>query len=929
MTEREQRQNATDFSNEWRNRGNEKKDTQKFWLSFAKKVLGIEDADKKIDFEKDVKVDGQTKFIDAYIAETNTLIEQKSLDVKLDKPEKQSDGAMLTPFEQGRRYCQWLSHEENARWIIACNFKYFEIHDMNKPQEPPVIIELDEIRDKISSFKFMFVPEVKEIPKEEAVSKEAGILVGRIYDALLKQYIDPKNEKSLKSLNILCVRLVFCLYAEDAVGVFGKKNMFHDYMVKFDVRDMRKALKDLFKMLDTKPEDRDPYDNSELSEFPYVNGGLFTDEDIEIPNFTEEIKAILLEEASEGFDWSVISPTIFGALFEATLNPETRHKKGMHYTTIECIHKVIDPLFLDDLHQELDKILSLKGPKEKQLSAFQDKLASIKWLDPACGSGNFLTETYISIRRLENEIIKATIQERSKMGGQYMLGHAGVNPIKVSISQFFGIEINDFACTVAKAALWIAESQMMKETEDILVMNLAFLPLKTNAFIHEGNALRMDWNEIIDKNKLTYIMGNPPFLGYSQQENEQKEDILSVFVDEKRIPCKNSGKIDYVAAWYHKAAELMQNTNIKAAFVSTNSITQGEQVASIWSPLYSRFGVTFNFAHQSFVWNSETVKKAQVHCVIIGFSVSNNVKERKIYNNGEAKIVERINPYLTEIPVEFLWSRTKPICNVPEMITGNRPADGGHLIIEAEEYDEFISKEPGAIKYIKKLTGAEEYINGKDRYCLWLVDAEPSELRKMPEIMKRVELCRQDRLKGAADRKKLANTPTLFRETRNPSQYIIVPATSSENRNYIPLGFLDGKYIPTNSAIIIPDAGKYEFGILTSNVHMAWMKLVAGRLEMRYRYSKDIVYNNFPWPNPTKEQKEKIEETAQAILDARAKYPKSTLADLYDKVMPKELVQAHIANDRAVMKAYGFWGKLNNEADCVAELMKMYKKISK
>ena len=543
-------------------------------------------------------------------------------------------------------------------------------------------------------------------------------------------------------------------------------------------------------------------------------------------------------------------------------------------------------------------------------------------IDPAAGSGNFLTETYLSLRRLENE---ALYEENH---GQMLLGVNGkYNPIQVSIGQFYGIEINDFAVTVAKTALWIAESQMMQETEKLMQINLNFLPMKSYANIVEGNALRIDWESVVPKEKLNYIMGNPPFVGYSLQSKEQKSDILSIYVDEKGKSYKTAGKIDYVAGWYFKATMLMIGTEIRTAFVSTNSITQGEQVAGVWKPLYDRFGIHIDFAHRTFRWDSEASLKAHVHCVIVGFSIAENKADRRLFDNGTERKCKNINAYLIEASNVFITSNKKPICNVPVMTTGNRPADGGNLIIEAEDYDEFIRKEPNAKKYIKKLTGAVEYINNKDRYCLWLVGVSPSELRKMPEVMKRIEACRQDRLKGASDRQKLADTPTLFRETKNPKSYIIVPRVSSENRRYIPLGFLGNDVIPTDSATIIENAEIYHFGILTSNVHMAWMRAVAGRLKSDYRYSKDIVYNNFPWCNPTPEQKATIEKTAQAILDARAKYPDCSLADLYDETtMPPELRKAHQANDFAVMAAYGFNRKIT-ESECVAELMKRYQAL--
>lgn len=791
--------------------------------------------------------------------------------------------------------------------------------------------------------EFLINHETNEISQEVKISKDAGAIVGKLYNAFIKQYDNPEDPETLKSLNVLCVRIVFCLYAEDA-GIFGIKNLFHTYMERFNAQTARKALRDLFKVLDQKESERDKYlkdDDPVLASFPYVNGGLFEKEDIEIPPFTDELLQTLLE--SSNFEWENISPTIFGAVFESTLNPETRRSGGMHYTSIENIHKVIDPLFLDELKSEFEDLKNMKtrrkdgsinpipyANKMQYLNAFQDKLAGLKFLDPACGSGNFLTESYLSIRRLENQVIKEKYEyQKDALAGQISFtDNYQMNPIKVSISQFYGIEINDFAVTVAKAALWIAENQMMEETKNIIHTNINYLPLKTNAYISEGNSLKIDWNEIVPKNELNYIMGNPPFVGYSLQTKEQKEDILSIYVDEKGNPYNTAGKIDYVAGWYFKASQYMQGTNVRTALVSTNSITQGEQVAGVWKPLYERFGIHIDFAYRTFRWDSEATLKAHVHCVIVAFSTTPFLEKKKLFIDENEQIVENINAYLLDAPDIFVESQSKPICNVPYMTTGNRPADGGNLIIEDDDYQEFVRKEPTAQKYIKRLIGSAEFINNKKRWCLWLVGVEPGELRKMPMVMQRVEACKLDRENATdAGRRKLAETPTLFRETKNPRQYIVVPATSSERRRYIPIGFLDENTIPTNAVTIIPDATLYHFGIITSNVHMAWMRAVGGRLKSDYRYSKDIVYNNFPWPQPSDEQKKKIEETAKAILDARTLYPNSSLADLYDEVaMPSELRKAHQQNDKAVMQAYGFSIKDTTENKCVSELMSLYQK---
>ena len=696
MNDREQKAAAKDFANAWKDKGYEKGESQPFWLALLRNVFGIEKPEEFITFEEQVKLD-HTSFIDVLIPATHVMIEQKGSNKDLRKPIKQSDGTLLTPFQQAKRYSSELPYSQRPRWIVTCNFQTFLVYDMENPSGEPEEILLENLEREYYRLSFLVETDNTHLKREMEISIQAGDIVGVLYDAILKQYIDPSNEKSLKSLNMLCVRLVFCLYAEDA-GIFGKKNMFHDYLAGFQTKDMRRALIDLFKILDTKPEDRDPYDDSMLSEFPYVNGGLFADENIEIPQFTEEIRDVILSKASDDFDWSEISPTIFGAVFESTLNPETRRAGGMHYTSIENIHKLIDPLFLDDLKQEFEEIKEVKVAKtrENKLHAFQEKLSKLKFLDPACGSGNFLTETYISLRRLENDVLKELNQ------GQIVFGGFGVgNPIQVSISQFYGIEINDFAVTVAKTALWIAESQMMKETEDVVHMQLEFLPLKTNAFIVEGNALKLDWEEVVPKNELSYIMGNPPFLGYSMQNESQKKDILAVYIDENGKTYKTAGKIDYVSAWYFKASEYIVNSYIRVAFVSTNSITQGEQVASVWEPLYKRFGIHINFAHKTFIWDNEANLKAHVHCVIVGFSTLFIPKQKKLFAGDRMRTVKEINPYLIEAPITFIKSRSKPLCNVPEMTTGNRPADGGHLIIEADDYESFIMNEPKAIKYIK------------------------------------------------------------------------------------------------------------------------------------------------------------------------------------------------------------------------------------
>ena len=919
MTDAERREAARQFYQKWVNRGKEDEDDRSYWIDFLQDVMGVDHVTDRIDFQKKVVgPDGNTKRIDAYIPETRVLIEQKSLNIDLSKPQQGHNG--MTPYEQAKMYDNSLPVSEKAKWIIISNFAEIWVYDMDTRVPEPTKFTLAEIPTKYSLFEFLVNQKQQKLSQEMEISVKAGEFVGLIYDALLKQYIHPDSEESLKSLNMLCVRLVFCLYAEDA-HIFGDNgHMFHDYMEQFKTKDMRRALIDLFKILDTPEDKRDPYDTSDLSKFPYVNGGLFADENIEIPNFTDEIRNILLAKASEGFDWSMISPTIFGAVFESTLNPETRRSGGMHYTSIENIHKVIDPLFLDELKAELEEIKGIQVLKTRnpKLKAFQNKLSNLTWFDPACGSGNFLTETYISIRRLENEVIQIL------KGGQMQLVFDDETPIKVGIEQFYGIEINDFAVTVAKTALWIAESQMLKETENILLMNLDFLPLKTNANIIEENALQINWEDVVPKNKLSFMMGNPPFVGSSikSKAEQQKKDKEAVFGNAK------AGKLDYVACWYKKANDYIQNTAIRVAFVSTNSITQGEQVRPLWEDILT--DTYINFAYRTFQWDSEAHIKAHVHCVIIGFSKIDS-KEKFIIEGTQKKSASHINGYLVDAPEFYINSRGAAPENMPKLTQGNKPWDDGGLILTPEERENLLAKYPSLEPYIKVYMGSRDFINNIRRYCFWFLEVDPSVYRNIPELRERLQIVSDIRSKSPTVAvQKQASTPAIFSQIRQPnSDYILIPETSGASRRYIPMGFMSKDVIASNSVMTAEHATLFMFGILQSNVHMAWVRTLCGRLKSDYRYSPAL-YNNFPWPEPTEEAKTKIEQTAKAILDARALYPNSSLADLYDPLtMPPELQKAHTANDKAVMQAYGFSIKDTSESDCVAALMKMYQEISK
>ena len=932
MNAREQKKQAKDFIERWSGRGNERQDSQSFWLDLLGSVFGIENPSTYITFEDKVMLD-HTSFIDGYIEKTKVLIEQKGANKDLNKAIKQSDGTFLSPFQQAKRYSANLPYSKRPRWIVTCNFNEFYIYDMEQPNAEATVIKLEDLPEESYRLEFLIDKTNEHLEREIQISVQAGEIVGEIYEGLLKQYKDPENPESLHAINQLIVRLVFCFYAEDS-GLFGHKLAFHDYLAQFPPQFFRTALIQLFEVLDTPFSERDPYLEESLSSFPYVNGGMFSEKDIEIPNFTEDLRELILEHASSQFDWSDISPTIFGAVFESTLNPETRHSGGMHYTSIENIHKVIDPLFLDDLKDELNAIKGFKQKStvEQKAKQFQTKLASLTFFDPACGSGNFLTETYISLRRLENEAIKLY------MGDTVRLDVEELDLVKVKLNQFYGIDINDFAVSVAKTALWIAESQMLEATKEIVYAEIDFLPLKSYTNIVNANALTTDWETVVDKNKLSYIIGNPPFLGYTQQSAEQKRYLKSVYIDENGKTYKTAGKNDFVSGWYFKASELIKGSQVRVAFVSTNSITQGEQVTSVWKPLYERFNIGIDFAYRTFRWDSEASAKAHVHCVIISFSYNGTRTNKMIYDGSRIEKVEKINPYLLAGEVIFIENRRKPLIDVPEMFRGSQPTDGGNLILIAEEKEELLKKEPQAELFIRPFLMGADFIKRKPRYCIWLVDANPTLLRKCPLILERVRKVREFRLasKKLATQKK-AETPMLFDEIKeSKADYIALPVVSSETRRYIPIGFLEADIIAGNKLFMLPNANLSTFGVLTSNVHMAWMRTVAGRMKSDYSYSNTIVYNNFPWISLTKEQEEKISQTAQAILDARSLYPDSSLADLYDELtMPPELRKAHQANDKAVMQAYGMTKEVDGkktwltESETVARLFEMYEALAK
>lgn len=922
MNLRERKKAADEFYKRWANRGNERQDSQSFWLDLLQNVYGIENPVEYINFEDSVQnMMDNTSFIDGYIEKTNILIEQKGRDKDLNKGIRQKDGSFLTPFQQALRYSATLPYSKRPRWIITCNFKEFYIYDMEKPNSEPAVIKLENLKDEYYRLEILIEKTNTQIEKETKVSIQAGELVGEIYDELLKQYKDPNDPHSLESINQLSVRLVFCFYAEDA-GLFGKKGMLHDYLSEFNERHFRNAIIDLFNVLNTKVEDRDPYLDEILAKSPYVNGDLFKDMNIEIPHFTEHLRELILDNASSSFDWSEISPTIFGGVFESTLNPDQRREGGMHYTSIENIHKVIDPLFLNDLKNELNEIKQFKQPAtiRKKAQDFQKKLGSLTFLDPAAGSGNFLTETYLELRRLENEALELYMDDN-------LILDVGEDLIQVKLDQFHGIEINDFAVSVAKTALWIAESQMFEETQNIIYSNMEFLPLKSYSNIMEGNALEMNWHEVVDKRELDYIIGNPPFIGARLMTPKQTDELKDIFGKLKGV-----GNLDYVAGWYGKAAEFINQSNIKCAFVSTNSITQGQQVPILWKHLMEDYKIVINFAYRTFNWNSEAKDKAAVHCVIVGFSQKDN-KDKKIYVSDEQiELTNNINGYLLDAPNVFIDNRRNTLGKAPKMVFGSMANDGSNLILSLEERDELIKNYPQAKQVIRRFTGAREYINNIERYCLWIEPEDLSIVREIPPIMDSLEKVKEHRLNSKRkNTQDLADMPYAFGEIRQPkSDYLIIPRVSSENRRYVPIGYLNKSIVTSDAALIIPDAKLYHFAILSSNVHMSWMRTVAGRLKSDYRYSASIVYNNFPWITLTELQKKQLNEMANEILKARIKYSKMSLSDLYNElIMPPELRKAHQNNDRLVMELYGMDVRKTKESDAVEKLFEMYNEMTK
>jgi hypothetical protein len=872
---------ALKFSKEWADASNEEADAKPFLVEFFN-VFGI--TSKRVStFEHRVKkLDDKDGYIDLLWKGT-ILIEMKSRGKNLDKA-----------FEQAKNYLYGLQEHELPKYILVSDFENFRLYDLedNSVQgiaNPKVIdFKLGDLVNNVQHFGYLLGYQKKVYKEQDPANIKAAELMGKLHDRL------EEIGYTGHPLEVYLVRILFCLFAEDTT-IFNKQQ-FQEYIeqrTNVDGSDLAAKLQELFQVLNTPKEKRFKNLDEQLGDFPYVNGKLF-EEILPIASFDAKMRQALLNCCY--IDWSKISPAIFGSMFQSVMNPKERRNLGAHYTSETNILKLIKPLFLDELWNEFE---SIKDNKNK-LAEFHKKLSTLKFLDPACGCGNFLVITYRELRLLEFEVLKAL-----NKSGQGFLDVSQL--LQINVDQFSGIEYEEFPARIAEVAMWLIDHQMNMLVSSEFGQYFVRLPLKKSANIVHADALETDWENVVSKNELSYIIGNPPFIGSKIMKQSQRDQIVKEFDN-----AAGGGTLDYVTGWYIKAAKFIQDTKIKVAFVSTNSIVQGEQTSILWGQMLNKYHIKIHFAHRTFKWSNEAKGNAAVYCVIIGFANYDTVN-KSIFEyediKGEAHEVKakNINPYLVDAKDILITKRTNPLCNVPKMSFGNMPLDGGHLLLSEEEKNEFLLKEPKAEKFILPLISAYEFLNGGKRYCLWLVDAEPNELKQMPEVLKRAELVKIFRLESKApSTQKFAATPTLFRDRNRPETFIVVPRVSSENRKLIPMGFFDKNSIVSDTCMSLPNGTIFHFGILMSTMHMAWVKSVCGRLESRYRYSKDIVYNNYPWPdNPNDKQVKAIEAAAQKVLDARQQFPNSSLADLYDPLtMPPALVKAHNELDKAVDLAY-------------------------
>ena len=928
------RKAAEEFARYWAGRGDEKGETQQFWIDLLQNVLGDDDALRHLRFEARVDTEaGSSKgFADVTVMRADgrgalAMVEQKSASVDLDRPE-QRQGRMVTPVQQCRAYAEALPFNEQPRWVLTCNFKAIRAYDRNMDplcsKAPAFELALADLPRNLDALSFLTGGDSAPVLSHE-VSVQAGALMGRVHDMLADSFatvMDPDDPAVHHALSVICTRLMFLMFCEDA-GLIPA-SAFRDFLRETKAERLRKALADLFVWLDTPDSERDPFEvkDGAFRAFPYMNGGLFA-EKVQVPTIDETLRTELIIHGCQEFDWSGVSPTVFGSIFEGALSHDRRRAGGMHYTSPENIHRLIDPLFLDGLKAELAEALDKPvagGGRTKALQRLHDKVGGLSFLDPACGSGNFLTETYVELRKLENRILLELNREESL---RFAFEGVDESPVKVTLANFHGIEINDFACCVARTALWIAEKQADMDTAKVVRRVYDELPLTDYGCIVQGNALRMDWNDVVPAEECDYIVGNPPFIGASLCTAEQKQDIVALF---GKIKLSNS--LDYVSGWYYKTSEMMSRSpRIHAALVSTNSITQGEQVAPLWDTIHERFGVHIDFAWRTFIWNSEATDEAHVHCVIVGFSKGED-KEGTIFDGTKARRCAHVSPYLVDAPFVTVQSRPNPICDVPKLEYGNKPTDDGNFILSEEERKAIIADEPEAERLIRPYIGAKEFINGGTRYCLWITEPDLPLLLRCPMVKDRVRAVQvfREKSSAAATRKSAGRPWAFFFISHKETPYIVVPRHSSQRRRYIPMGFMDAETIASDAVSILQDATLYHFGVMHSQFHNAWMRVVAGRLKSDYRYSGGIVYNNFVWPDASPEQRTCIEACAQAVLDARAAHPDATLADMYDPdndFLFGDLMAAHSALDAAVEAAYGvdFAG---DEEKIVAHLFKLY-----
>lgn len=915
---------AESFASRWANKGNENQDTQRFWIDFYQNVLGVEDAVSRLEFEKPVSTDASMHegYIDVFIPSVKTLVEQKSLGIDLAKEETRQ-GRKVTPAKQGNAYAQGMPLSQQPRYIIACNFAEFWVFDRERDslcREPLFKLPLAELPKNLAAIQFLKGGAEAPATISRAVSVEAGKIMSKLHDQVAEAFDDPDAPENHHALSVLMTRLMFLMFCEDS-GLVAP-NAFRDYVSHFQAGDLRRGLKDLFVWLDTRDEDRDKYAEPWLKKLPYMNGGLFR-EKTEIPPLSENFRHTLIVEGCQEFDWSGVSPTVFGSIFEGALSHDHRRANGQHFTSPENIHKVIDPLFLDGLKAEFEEVCAKPvagGARTRALKDLHEKIGGISILDPAAGSGNFLTESYLCLRQLENRILF----ELQGVQASISFEESGDRDVLVSLRNFHGIELEDFACCVARTALWIAEKQADADTAKVTQRVYQELPLTDYEGIVNANALRIDWNDVVKADQVDYVIGNPPFIGQSNRTSSQVEDSKLVW------GADYDGYLDYATCWYKKAAEYLSSVDAEFAFVSTNSICQGQPVPAMFKPLFS-MGWHIRFAHRTFVWGSQADDEAHVHVVILGFSKRPGILTTYSYDTGGVSVEhpDNINAYLLNAPNVFVEKRMSPLFqDISPMVIGGKPADGGFFQIKTRREYEEILKDPVAAKYVIPSLGAQELINGKERWCLWLADTPPQEIKKSSVLRQRVQGVRDFRAssKKAATRK-LADEPWRYAEVRRPDgPFLCIPRHFSGGRKYFTVKRCTEGEVATDACFFADDPDGLLFGIISSSIFMKWQRAVGGELKSDCRFSNTIVWNNFPLPDLSVNGRSAIVDAAQKVIEARAGYDGASLADLYkpgDEFLYPRLFAAHEELDAAVEAAYGidFDG---DESKTVAHLFELY-----